>query len=507
MGMREHDRERPSRPAVRFGTALRRVIFRLGVVLAVVSIGVSGMATAAQRGGFAPADAPVFTLPGGPGQDTVELTASSGPLAVDGHGQVTVTGTVACDQPGSVSVRVQLTEAATDGGRDASGFVEPSNCSATPSAWSVTLSGVPLPFVDGPAHLTVSAVNFQVGVGTARLERDVELTGAAPLPADAEYQVALGDSLATGFAADPGQGYVELLHSHYAQTNPHLVLANFGCSGETTMSMLGGFFCRYGGQGQEDAAVAFLRAHRGHIAFLTIDIGGNDVVFCRVGDQACFDRSLATVDKNLVTILQRLRDAAGPDVPFYAMNYFDPLLNDWLLGPDGQADARLTVTLADELNRHLATDYWTVGAPTADVARAYAIDDFTIVPGTQWGEVPRNVVNACNWLDIGCVVGGPEQFGDDANAAGYQVIARTFEQVIDGVAPPAPIPPAAPPPTATSSPTTTPSVPATDATPTASASDPATASTPPSTAPPTTVGAAALPAVAAPVSATPAFTG
>lgn len=134
----------------------------------------------------------------------------------------------------------------------------------------------------------------------------------------------------------------------------------------------------------------------------------------------------------------------------FGMNYFDPLLNHWFDGEAGEAFARATVTLTDRINTHLVDDYTAAGAPVADVAGpdGYAVDDFTIVP-SQWGDIPRNVFNACTWLDIGCVPGSVGSFGDDANAAGYQVIARNFETIIDAAlftasAPAAPAAPAAP---------------------------------------------------------------
>jgi hypothetical protein len=104
--------------------------------------------------------------------------------------------------------------------------------------------------------------------------------------------------------------------------------------------------------------------------------------------------------------------------------------------------------LLDELNQHLAVDYGAAGAPTADVASGFAVDDTTLVD-SPWGTVPRNVFNACRWLDITCNVGAAPGFGDDANADGYQVIAAAFITVIDAG------PPAPPPTTPSSAPITT----------------------------------------------------
>ena len=172
---------------------------------------------------------------------------------------------------------------------------------------------------------------------------------------------------------------------------------------------------------------------------MTIDIGGNDIVFCSDADllrQRPHHHGCQRGHHPRAVCGPR----PGPDVPFYGMTYFDPLLGNWLDGASGQAEAEATVPLLDELNAHLVADYSAVGAPSADVAGAFASDDFTLVD-SPWGTIPRNVYNACRWLDITCTPGQPEGFGDDANADGYQVIAAAFEAVI------APLPP---PPTTTS---------------------------------------------------------
>jgi hypothetical protein len=58
-----------------------------------------------------------------------------------------------------------------------------------------------------------------------------------------------------------------------------------------------------------------LSAHRGEVAFITIDVGANDVF--QYGDQAT-----ATILTYLPQILARLRSAAGPNVPILGMNYY-----------------------------------------------------------------------------------------------------------------------------------------------------------------------------------------
>jgi lysophospholipase L1-like esterase len=375
---------------------------------------------------------PPGTLPPPPpfGQIHVTLTVDPGEQQPGASGQLVITGTVACDAPSTVRVNVFVSQSATiPVSGSASG--EPMPCSATAVAWSEPVTAAPTSWQNGPATVQTSAVADAEGpppkFGVNFAQQQITVVGASP-PANPAYYLALGDSLATGFAAGAGEGYVDLLQAHYRQRFSNLTEVDFGCSGESTQSMLDGSLCKFGNQSQEDAAVAFLRAHPGQVKFATIDIGGNDLVFC--GDITCFTNALATIDTNLATIMSRLRDAAGPDTPIIGMNYFNPLLGNWLNGASGQAFANATTGLLDTLNQHLAADYAAAGAPTADVATGFAVDDTTLVP-SQWGTVPLNVRNACTWLDITCNVGAPPGFGDDANAAGYQVIAAAFIPVID----------------------------------------------------------------------------
>ncbi len=427
---------------------MRRVI---PVVLVVGMLTVAGVGQPAATG--AGAD-PTTTSASPPtttgGSDiTVSMSLSSSSLVAAASGPVAVSGTVTCDQTAEVSISIQLDQTVPQP-VTGSGYVEPIACGPTAATWSTEVATSPTGVANGPATLTLNAFAFSnTSAGFAQQTDPVTISGVVT-PSHPIYYLALGDSLATGFAAGPGQGYVDLLEAHYQAENPNLVEVDFGCSSETTQTMLDGGICSFGGLSQEDAAVAFLNAHPGQVALVTIDIGGNDIVFC--SDPTCFANALTTMDANVATILSRLRAAAGPDVPFYGMTYFDPLLGNWLDGTSGQALADATVPLLDELNAHLVTDYSAVGAPSADVAGAFASDDFTLVD-TPWGTIPRNVYNACRWLDITCTPGQPEGFGDDANAAGYQVIAAAFEAVIAPLPPPATTPTSTTP-TSTSSPAT-----------------------------------------------------
>ena len=149
------------------------------------------------------------------------------------------------------------------------------------------------------------------------------------------YYVALGDSLSTGAqparsgelnglhaANGTNRGYVDDLYAAERAKVPSLQLRNFGCGGESTQTMInGGTFgdvrCGYKTTSQLGQAAAFVQAHRGQIAFITIDIGAGDLIS---------GGGVPAIAANLPVILDRLRDAAGPDVPIVGMNYYDPFL-------------------------------------------------------------------------------------------------------------------------------------------------------------------------------------
>ena len=140
--------------------------------------------------------------------------------------------------------------------------------------------------------------------------------------APASYYLALGDSLSQGVQPDMAganvetrQGYPDQLYAALRSGHPGLQLVKFGCPGETTSTMINGGICGYPGGSQLAAAAAFLRAHRGHVFLLTIDIGANDPEDC--GSWAslstiasCFGTGVPRAATNLATIITRLR-AAG----------------------------------------------------------------------------------------------------------------------------------------------------------------------------------------------------
>jgi lysophospholipase L1-like esterase len=262
-------------------------------------------------------------------------------------------------------------------------------------------------------------------------------SGCAAHSYPATWYLALGDSLsqgvqpdAAGASVETGQGYADQLYAALLPAHPWLRLVKLGCPGETSKTMIDGGICRYPGGSQLAAAVAFLRANRGHMFLITIDIGANDPEDC--GSQAsprklvsCFVTGVPGALANLATIMMRLR-AAAPGVRVVGMTYYLPALAAWLNGTPGQVIARLSTKLAGGYSRLLAGAYAGSGARVADVFSAFDTPNFgdqVTVP--QIGTVPRNVALICQWT-WACAAPprGPNQH---ANQAGYKIIAQTFQ--------------------------------------------------------------------------------
>jgi lysophospholipase L1-like esterase len=258
---------------------------------------------------------------------------------------------------------------------------------------------------------------------------------AAPARAasgDAQYYVSLGTSLAVGIQPDAHgvnqrthEGYADQLYQLLRLTRPRLQLVKLGCPGETSETLIAGGLCPYAGPAvsQLEAAAAFLEAHRGAVTLITLDIGANDLLPCadvRTGsiNQPCIEGAFTSLARDLPYILATLREAAGPGVPIVALNYYNPLVAVWLLGPTGQAAAHASADLVDAFNALLAGLYAANRVLVADVARAFHADDFRLVPAL---DVPVNVVLVCQltWM---CAP-PPQGPNIHANTSGYFVIA------------------------------------------------------------------------------------
>src|SRR3954451_17056081 len=219
-------------------------------------------------------------------------------------------------------------------GRGSTAFT---NASST-SAGSARLDGPP------PArHAAAMRARLLVAAAATLLLAFPAASSAAP----PKIYLSLGDSLAAGYLSPQqplsNQGYADQLLALKKAAGAKLTLKKLGCRGETTTQMIrGGGHCPYARGSQLNQAVAFLKAYGKRVAFVTVDIGANDILPCNPTNIGCTAAALGAVQTNFPRIVRALRKAAGPTVKLRiaSMTYYAPGLALWLSGPAGQAQAR-----------------------------------------------------------------------------------------------------------------------------------------------------------------------
>ena len=253
----------------------------------------------------------------------------------------------------------------------------------------------------------------------------------------ATYYLSLGDSLATGVQpigrADwqfrTNEGYADQLAAIALPRLPNLRAVKLGYPGESTRTMIEGGLTEYPHGSQLAEAVSFLQGHRGSIAFVTLDIGFNDL---EAHSFEALPDAMATIGRNLPGILGELREAAGPQTPIVGMTIYDAYLPMWLQGPLGREIARRSVWEAVvPLNSQFREIYRGAGLAIADVEGAFSTTDFETEREVEGiGTVPINVARVCEWT----WAASPPPVGPDfhANAGGYRTIAEAFARVIFG---------------------------------------------------------------------------
>jgi lysophospholipase L1-like esterase len=265
------------------------------------------------------------------------------------------------------------------------------------------------------------------------------LPAAAQAKAKPQYYVSLGDSYATGYqptsttsGANTRNGFAYQIPKLAKQKGYKYKLVNFGCGGETTVSLLqrktecGGLGPGgedYAGRTQIAAAEKFLRKHRGKVGLVTVSIGGNDVTSCaRTSDPIpCVVAAVGSIEQNVATIAKRLRKAAGKKVRIVGTTYPDVILGQWVRQPVNQDLAKLSVTaFKDFINPTLAKAYKAGGGKFVDVTTATGA--YTpleqLVTDPVYGQIPAAVAEVCA-LSYYC------EFGDiHARTAGYKIIAE-----------------------------------------------------------------------------------
>ena len=231
-----------------------------------------------------------------------------------------------------------------------------------------------------------------------------------------QYYVSLGDSYAAGYqrfsatdARTTRDGFAYQVVPKAKARGYKLKLVNFGCGGETSVSILtrkakcGGLGpggVDYAGQTQATAAERFLRKHRGQVKLITVSIGGNDVTSCvREADPvACVGPAMDKVKANGKKLLKRLRKAAGPKTRIVGITYPDVILGSWVGENPDQDLAKLSVVAFQSLlNPALKEMYSSVKGRFVDVTKATGAytpleQTTTLAP---YGEIPVAVAEVC----------------------------------------------------------------------------------------------------------------
>jgi len=249
------------------------------------------------------------------------------------------------------------------------------------------------------------------------------------------FYLALGDSLAAGYQPGQGlthEGYVHDIRRTFAERLGGLRLHNVACVGETSSSLITGKHsaCRYAAGSQLSAALGFIARHPGDIAFVTVDVGGNDLFGHCLSRRGAFERAcvlnvMPRVQRRLSRIFDTLRSALGPNVPIASMTLWDPFLGLWLV-PHGKRLARISLRAMKAANRGFISTYADAGVVTADVAATFRIADFdhsVAVPGL--GKLPLNVANTCRWTWF---CSSRFFFDPHPKRSGYHKIAHTFSR-------------------------------------------------------------------------------
>ncbi len=275
-------------------------------------------------------------------------------------------------------------------------------------------------------------------------------TASAAHPAKAkpvkQFYVSLGDSYAVGFT-DPQHattnGYPNMLVRLARKRGYDFTLVNFGCGGATTTSMLNpapaqrAIGCApaglmpgaadYPGQSQMQAALAFIKAHRGHVGLVTISIGGNDVDGCIANPAtaaACVAHNMPLATANLTTMVRQLRAAGGKTMRIVGSTYPDVVLGAWVrqdvfgaIAPTLAANS--LTSFASVINPGLRKAYATVGASFVDVTTATgAFGPFVTTTIPTYGTVPVPVARVCE-LTYFC-----KDLNIHMQPAGYAIIAK-----------------------------------------------------------------------------------
>lgn len=255
------------------------------------------------------------------------------------------------------------------------------------------------------------------------------------------YYVSLGDSYSVGYQPTKGAtpGYATYVARHTG-----LTLANFGCAGATTTSLLTTVGCpavlphtaggmTYPTTTQIAAATAFIAAHKGHIGLITVSIGGNDVVPCSraANPISCVGNAVTTIKTNVTSIASQLRSAAGATVPLIGSTYPDVILGTYVYptNPASSAAVNLAnlsvVAFKSLVNPALSQSYATSAGVLVDVTKATGA--YTSLKRTvhtrAYGTIPLPVATVCalTWF---CAKGDIHPMNKGYTLIGKLIVAK-----------------------------------------------------------------------------------
>ncbi len=298
----------------------------------------------------------------------------------------------------------------------------------------------------------LSFVMLGSAVATALAAAVVAGPAQASTPSSPTYYVSLGDSYAVGYQPNHGAtpGY-----AGFVGGKTHLKLVNFGCAGATTTSLLQTVGCpdalphtaggvTYPTTTQIAAADAFLAANKGHIGLITVTIGGNDVLGCakQANVATCVATAAKTIQTNVTSLAQNLRNAAGANVPIIGSTYPDVILGGYVYPHHPPSASSLALAKASVpafkslINPALSKSYASAKASFVDVTAATGaykpLNKETKTKGKKgksktYAHLPIAVSRVCRitWY---CTRGDIH-----ANTKGYDLIGRMMVKKYDAL--------------------------------------------------------------------------
>jgi lysophospholipase L1-like esterase len=251
------------------------------------------------------------------------------------------------------------------------------------------------------------------------------------------YALALGASTTAGTgASSQAADYVHQIADDQSARFSGLTVDDVACGGDTVSELINGDHCRPAGQTQLGDAVAYLDAHVGHMAYITLEIGGDDILGCihqGVLDQACLPGALADIRSGIPVIIHALQ-AAAPGVPIVGVGTHNPELYTWITGPAGQAAARQSAAQLPILSSTLLGTYSSLGIPVSNIQGAFATQAFSPMVSWDGQSVPINVARTCEWThecDAG-VVGRNVHPNDLGHAVMGATVSATLDRIWRG---------------------------------------------------------------------------